>query len=190
MRLLALLMCYLVWALPGEQARWEDQGGSPAVRCTTEQGGPWCRSEAVLGVGLGTVDRTLGDFAGYTRYFPRVQQIGVLAPGVVLARVALPSPFANRLWLVRFTRSASSQGVRYAWGPTQHADAVLEGGVLLERYAGEWVLTPVDAGHTRVQVTFHADLGGDVPGWVSAMGWKTQGEEMLKQLASAVGAPL
>lgn len=189
MRLLMLLLVSVSLAFPGSSARWTAQTDDPdPVRCTKDDGGPWCRKESVISAPLSAIDRVLSDYANYPRYFNRVHRVDLLEPNLLLVTVNMPSPITDRQWLARFTRTPMGEKVRHSWVPIQLPNVGDPSIVRLKRYAGEWILTPIDATHTHVRITFHGALEGDIPEWTEHMSYNTQGNEMMDGLRAAATA--
>lgn len=179
-------------ALPPADASWEEIQDAPVhIRCTTVAGAPWCQASAQLDQPLATVKQALEARDRHADWFDNVSRMEELEPGLLWVRLDYPSPLQDRDYVARYEHHTEGEVEIYTWSPVSGDPRAPAGSthVRLEDFAGEWRLSPSGSG-TQVRYTWHASLGGAVPGWIERRARKVAGTSVLSELAAATGASL
>lgn len=186
------LLVSVARALPGPDVVFEPLDDKPVpVECaSTAPGGPWCRSFGIIEAPVERVADALENMKANAHLFESIVSIDVLAPDTLHVVMDYPSPFTDRDYVAKYTKSVDGASRRYRWDPVVHPGApVTDAAVRLPRFAGEWHLEPHARG-TKVTYLWHAEVLGSLPSWGYETAWKKAGHEALKDLANTRQAVL
>lgn len=87
------------------------------------------------------------------------------------SEVELPWPVSNRDFIIRITLTQDPKTKIARIVAENHPDYVPEkkNVVRIPKSAGNWILTPLADGRTKVEYVIHVDPGGSVPAWAVNM---------------------
>ena len=149
---------------------------------------PWVRSIAILPYSIDEISLIVGDFNIYSDIFTRIitSKIIDVEKNIVYLKIDMPI-FNDRDYIVQYSSFTNNEDMVYQWYSIKHDDVPeYDGIVRLNRAAGEWRLTPLDEGQTKVSYTWNGELLGNFPGFYLTTAWETQGEEIIEWLEQAL----
>lgn len=87
------------------------------------------------------------------------------------SEVELPWPVTNRDFIIRITLTQDEKTKVARIVAENHPDYVprKKNIIRIPRSAGNWTLTPLSDGRTKVEYVIHVDPGGSVPAWIVNM---------------------
>ena len=87
------------------------------------------------------------------------------------SEVELPWPVSNRDFIIRITLTQDPKTKIARIVAENHPEYVPEkkNVVRIPKSAGNWILTPISNGRTKVEYIIHVDPGGSVPAWMVNM---------------------
>jgi hypothetical protein len=87
------------------------------------------------------------------------------------SEVELPWPVSNRDFTIRITLTQDEKTKVARIVAENHPNYVPEnkGVIRIPKSAGNWILTPLGDGRTKVEYVIHVDPGGSVPAWLVNM---------------------
>ena len=149
---------------------------------------PWVRSMAILPYSIDEISLIVGDFNIYSEIFTRIitSKIIDVEKNIVYLKIDMPI-FNDRDYVVQYSSFNNNEDMVYQWYSIKHDDVPeYDGIVRLNRAAGEWRLTPIDGGQTKVSYTWNGELLGNFPGFYLTTAWETQGGEIIEWLEQAL----
>ena len=149
---------------------------------------PWCRSVAILPYSVDEISLIVGDFNIYSDIFTRIITSKVIdaEQNIVYLKIDMPI-FNDRDYIVQYSSFNDHEDTVYQWYSIKHDNAPEHDGIVrLDRAAGEWRLTPIDEGKTKVSYTWNGELLGNFPGFYLTTAWETQGGEIIEWLEQAL----
>lgn len=157
---------------PGWVAKESDDGLAVYTRPLPGSRVREVKAVKVIAAPVARVWAAVTDYAHYSDFMPYTTESRIIARGAagILFYGVVDAPLVSkRDYLIRVRLHPDDHGTWWnEWRPEQAASVPPRDGLVrVAVNTGGWILTPVDAAHTRATYYLLTDPGGSIPGWIA-----------------------
>ena len=148
---------------------------------------PYCKANMIYEHSSSDIKKILENRNLYPSIFKRIMFCNSLNKNTVHMGIKLPFPFSPRDYIVEYQYYNKDNKEYYIYQSKKNSSIKKSSNFIrLENASGIWLLEKIDHNRTSLTYLWNGELSGNIPKLVLPKAWKSQGNEILKELEEAL----
>jgi len=150
---------------------------------------PWCKAIITLNYSQEDILKEIRNISNYEKIFDTVISSKEYENNIVHIILDLPGVFSNRDYIVSFNyinEFEKNKTIIYEFSSVDDFIEINYDYVRLINAGGQWRLKSINDNITEVTYIWNGDMSGNFPSWGLKRAWLKQGNEVLKNLKTAL----
>ena len=148
---------------------------------------PYCKANMIYEYSISDIKKILENRNLYPTIFKRIMFCNSINKNTVHMGIKLPFPFSPRDYIVEYQYYNKNNKEYYIYESKKNLSIKKNNDFIrLENASGIWLLEKIDHNRTNLTYLWNGELSGNIPKVVLPRAWKSQGNEILKELEEAL----